>query len=168
MNAPGMECVRLVRVDDRLIHGQVMTSWVKQTAANKIMVVDDEVASNDLMKTVLKGVTPADVKLGIFSVQKAVDRLIKGLKPTDRVIILVKTPVTVWRMQQAGIDFPSLCVGGIGMRADRTTLYQNIACSEEEREALRGLIAAGCDVTIQIVADDSKISVAKILEKEQH
>jgi PTS system mannose-specific IIB component len=163
-----MECVRLVRVDDRLIHGQVMTSWVKQTAANKIMVVDDEVASNDLMKTVLKGVTPADVKLGIFSVQKAVDRLIKGLKPTDRVIILVKTPVTVWRMQQAGIDFPSLCVGGIGMRADRSTLYQNIACSEEEREALRGLIAAGCDVTIQIVADDSKISVAKILEKEQH
>lgn len=166
MNAPGMENVKLVRVDDRLIHGQVMTSWVKQTAANKIMVVDDEVAADDLMKTVLKGVTPADVKLGIFSVQKAVDRLMKGLKPDDRVIILVKTPITVWRMRQAGVDFPTLCVGGIGMRSDRTTFYQNIACSEEERESLRNLIAAGCDVTIQIVADDSKISVAKILEKQ--
>lgn len=69
-------------------------------------------------------------------------------------------------MRQAGVDFPTLCVGGIGMRSDRTTFYQNIACSEEERESLRNLIAAGCDVTIQIVADDSKISVAKILEKQ--
>ena len=53
MQTKGMESVKLVRVDDRLVHGQVMTSWLKFTGANKIMVVDDEVATNDLMKTVL-------------------------------------------------------------------------------------------------------------------
>lgn len=163
MQAKGMENVKLVRVDDRLVHGQVMTSWLKFTGANKIMVVDDEVATNDLMKTVLKGVVPSQVKLGIFSIAKAIDRLTKGFKPDDKLIILVKTPETVWAIQRAGIDIPALNIGGMGIRSDRDTLYQNIACSESEREALRGLIREGCDVSIQITADDSKVGVAKLL-----
>lgn len=161
MQVKGMESIVLVRVDDRLVHGQVMTSWVKATGANKIMVVDDGVASDDLMKTVLKGVVPSQVKLGIFTVAKAVDRMVKGFKPTDKVIMLVKTPETVLSMQQAGVDFPALNIGGMGIRADRTTLYQNIAASESERNAIKELIAAGCDVTIQITADDAKVDVSK-------
>lgn len=161
MKAKGMDNIVLVRVDDRLVHGQVMTSWQKATGANKFMVVDDEVANNDLMKTVLKGVIPSQIKLGVFTIQKAVDRLTKGFKPDDKVIMLVKTPETVWAIQQAGIDIPALNIGGMGIRSDRTTLYQNIACSESEREAIKGLIAAGCDVSIQITADDPKVDVAK-------
>ena len=92
MDVQGMKNIVLTRVDDRLVHGQVMTSWSKATNANKFMVIDDEVAANDLMKTVLKGVIPGNIKLGIFTIAKAADRLTKGFKPDDRVIILVKTP----------------------------------------------------------------------------
>ena len=127
------------------------------------MVVDDGVAQDELMKTVLKGVVPSQVKLGIFSVAKAVDRMVKGFKDTDKVIMLVKTPETVWRMQQAGVEFKTLNIGGMGIRSDRTTLYQNIAASESEREAIKSLIDAGCDVTIQITADDAKVDVSKHL-----
>lgn len=163
MDTKGMQSIVLTRVDDRLVHGQVMTSWVKATGANKIMVVDDGVAQDELMKTVLKGVVPSQVKLGIFSVAKAVDRMVKGFKDTDKVIMLVKTPETVWRMQQAGVEFKALNIGGMGIRSDRTTLYQNIAASESEREAIKSLIDAGCDVTIQITADDAKVDVSKHL-----
>ena len=163
METKGMENIVLTRVDDRLVHGQVMTSWVKATGANKIMVVDDGVAEDELMKTVLKGVVPSQVKLGIFSVAKAVDRMVKGFKDTDKVIMLVKMPETVWRMQEAGVDFKTLNIGGMGIRSDRTTLYQNIAASESERAAIKSLIDAGCAVTIQITADDSKVDVSKHL-----
>lgn len=163
MDTKGMQSIVLTRVDDRLVHGQVMTSWVKATGANKIMVVDDGVAQDELMKTVLKGVVPSQVKLGIFSVAKAVDRMVKGFKDTDKVIMLVKTPETVWRMQQAGVEFKTLNIGGMGIRSDRTTLYQIIAASESEREAIKSLIDAGCDVTIQITADDAKVDVSKHL-----
>ena len=163
MDTKGMQSIVLTRVDDRLVHGQVMTSWVKATGANKIMVVDDGVAQDELMKTVLKGVVPSQVKLGIFSVAKAVDRMVKGFKDTDKVIMLVKTPETVWRMQQAGVEFKTLNIGGMGIRSDRTTLYQNIAASESEREAIKSLIDAGCDVTIQITADYAKVDVSKHL-----
>lgn len=163
MEAKGMENIKLIRVDDRLVHGQVMTSWLKATGANKIMVVDDGVAADDLMKTVLKGVVPSQVKLGIFSIEKATDRLFKGFKPDDKVIMLVKTPDTVWELQRNGVDIHELNIGGMGIRPDRTTLYQNIAASVSERQAIQGLLDAGCTVTIQITADDPKVDVAKHL-----
>ena len=61
----------LVRIDDRLIHGQVMTSWLNYTSANKIMIIDDEVANDAFMKSVLKTCVPANVKLATFTVEKA-------------------------------------------------------------------------------------------------
>lgn len=164
MEAKGMQNVVLTRVDDRLVHGQVMTSWQKATGANKFMVVDDEVAGNELTKSVLKGVVPSNVKLGVFTVKKAADRLIKGFKPTDKVIMLVKTPVTILRLYEAGVDFHELNIGGMGISGTRTTLYQNIACNEEERDAMRKLIASGCKITIQIVADDPKHDVEPLLK----
>jgi PTS system mannose-specific IIB component len=164
MEAVGMKNVVLTRVDDRLVHGQVMTSWQKATGANKFMVIDDEVAANELTKTVLKGVVPSQVKLGIFTIQKAADRILKGFKPADKVIILVKTPITILRLVEMGVEFKALNIGGMGITASRKTFYQNIACSDEEREAIRKLVGLGCDVTIQIVADDQKVEVAKLLK----
>lgn len=163
MEVEGLKNIVLVRVDDRLVHGQVMTSWSKATNANKFMVIDDEVASNDLMKTVLKGVIPANIKLGIFTVEKAADRLIKGFKSDDRVIILVKTPVTIQKFLGYGIRFNQLNIGGIGTRADRETLWRNIAVTKEEKEAIKELISSGSDVFIQITADDAKVDVAKLV-----
>ena len=117
-----------------------------------------------LMKTVLKGVVPSQVKLGIFTVKKAVDRLFKGFKPEDKVIVLVKTPLTILSLSEAGIDFTSLNIGGMGITSSRKTFYQNIACSDDESEAMKELINRGCDITIQIVADDPKTDVARLLK----
>lgn len=163
MDVQGMKNIVLTRVDDRLVHGQVMTSWSKATNANKFMVIDDEVAANDLMKTVLKGVIPGNIKLGIFTIAKAADRLTKGFKPDDRVIILVKTPITILKLQKMGISFKHLNIGGIGTRSDRETLWRNIAVTADEKQAIRELIAEGTEVFIQITADDSKVDVAKLI-----
>lgn len=58
-----IEGIVLVRIDDRLIHGQVMTSWLNYTGANKIMIIDDGVAADPFMKSVLKTCVPANVRL---------------------------------------------------------------------------------------------------------
>ena len=99
-----MKGVVLTRIDDRLIHGQVMTSWLNFTSANKIMVIDDQTAADPFMKTVLKNAVPGNVGLGVFTVQKAVARLKKGFKPDDKVIILVKYPKTVLMLIKQGIQ----------------------------------------------------------------
>ena len=62
-----------VRVDDRLIHGQVVTQWVKVFKAQKIVVIDNNVAKDKMQKNVLKFAAPPELKVSIFSVDKAVE-----------------------------------------------------------------------------------------------
>ncbi len=63
-----MSEIVLTRIDDRLIHGQVMTAWVKKTRANQILIVDEEVAKDDFMSEILK-----------MSAPSGIDILVKGL-----------------------------------------------------------------------------------------
>ena len=143
----------LTRIDDRLIHGQVMTSWLNYTSATKIMVVDDRSAQDPFLKTVLKNAVPKNVGLGVFTAEKAANRLIKGFPESDRVIILVKYPATICKVN----------IGGMGAAKNREKFYKNISASEEEKEMLKTMIDAGTKVEIQIIAEDAAVDVSKLL-----
>lgn len=153
----------LTRIDDRLIHGQVMTSWLNYTSANKIMVVDDDVANDSFMKSILKSCVPSNIKLAVFNIEAAVARLKKGSKPTDRIILLAKYPKTLHTMMQMGIHFETINIGGMGAQGERTKFFKNISASEEEKQMLKDLINSGSKVTVQIIAEDNATDVSKLL-----
>jgi PTS system mannose-specific IIB component len=140
-----------------------MTSWLNYTGANKIMIVDDGVAGDSFVKSVLATVLPANISLEIYNVADGSNRIRKGFDPKDRVIILVKFPVTVWRMVENGVNFEKVNIGGMGVSANRKKFYKNISVSEEEKEILKKIISKGCSVTIQIIAEDKAIDVSKLL-----
>ena len=159
-----MKNVVLTRVDDRLIHGQVMTSWLNYTSATKIMVVDDKSAEDPFLKTVLKNAVPKNVGLGVFTAKRAAERLLgKGFPPSDRVIILVKYPATVIKMMEYGVQFDKINIGGMGAAEGRTKFYKNISASEKEKEMLRKMIDSGCKVEIQIIAENEAVDVSKLV-----
>ncbi|MDQ0203243.1 PTS sugar transporter subunit IIB [Pectinatus haikarae] len=158
-----MENVVLVRIDDRLIHGQVMTSWLNFTQATKIMVIDDDVAGDLFMKNVLKNAVPGNVGLGVFSVDRAAERLVKGFKDHDKVIILVKFPKTLYRLLEKGIKFDNINIGGMGANINRHKFYKNISASDEEREIFKNMMDKGCKLEIRIIAEDNRIDIAKYL-----
>lgn len=157
--------VVLVRIDDRLIHGQVMTSWLNYTSANKIMIIDDEVANDPFMKSVLKTCVPANVKLATFTVEKAAARLKKGFAG-DQCIILLKYPETLSCLKNEGIVFDRINIGGMGAGGDRKQFYRNISMSKEEIQILRDLVNAGSSVGIRIIAEDGDIDISRMLDKE--
>ena len=152
----------LVRIDDRLIHGQVMTSWLNYTGANKIMIIDDGVAADPFMKRVLKTCVPANVKLATFTVEKAAVRLKKGFAG-DKCIVLVKYPETLYRLMKEGVLFDEINIGGMGVSGDRTKFFRNIAASEEERDMLKEMISEGANISVRIIAEDSATDISKML-----
>ena len=79
-----------VRVDDRLIHGQVVTQWVKVFKAQKIVVIDNNVAKDKMQKNVLKFAAPPEIKVSIFSVDKAVEIWEKNQFGNLNVFVLFK------------------------------------------------------------------------------
>ncbi|EGN2183713.1 PTS sugar transporter subunit IIB, partial [Salmonella enterica] len=122
-----MSTVSLLRIDDRLIHGQVMTGWVKHINATKIIIIDDELVHDDFMISVLEMAVPNHMTLNIFNVAQAIDVLsnVKDDGEDDKIIILVKSPIPVLALLQGGVNFEELIVGGMGVNEKRSRLYRN-------------------------------------------
>jgi PTS system mannose-specific IIB component len=153
----------LTRIDDRLIHGQVITAWSKVTDANRIVIVDDEVAEEAFLVKVLKTAAPSNIKVDVFGINEA-SEVLKGESQGEKLVILVKTPSVVISLINAGVDIKSLNVGGMGAGVGRKKFYKNISVSQEEKEEFKGLVELGVNVSIQIVPDAKQIDVKKLLK----
>ena len=131
--------ISLLRIDDRLIHGQVMTGWVKHINATRIIIVDDELVKDEFMISVLEMAVPNSMQLNIYDTQQAVEKLNAFVadNSNDKIIILVKSPLPVLTMLKNGVSFKVLTVGGMGINEKRSILHRNIAASEEERAAFQ-------------------------------
>lgn len=152
----------LARIDDRLIHGQVMTSWLNYTGANRIIIVDDETANDTFLKMIVTSVAPANIKTEVFSVHEGAET-IKQLAASDKVILLAKSPEAYVELMNQGIALEKVNIGGMGAKEGRTKFYKNISASSAEKASLKKLIDTGATVIIQIIAEDKAIDVAKLL-----
>lgn len=152
----------LARIDDRLIHGQVMTSWLNYTGAGKIVVIDDATAKDSFLSMIIKTLVPANIKTEVTTLEKSVE-VVAALPKNEKVILLSKTPEAYVNLVKNGIALEKINIGGMGARPGRKTLYRNISASEEEMNQLKGLTDLGLAVEIQMVAEDTAINVKKYL-----
>ncbi len=152
----------LVRVDDRLIHGQVVTIWLRAIGADRIVIVDDETARDEYLKTVLTLAAPAGVPVEVLNVEAGVPRLGGLAAGPERVLVLLRSPVTALRLREAGAAFDVLNVGGIGSGPGRRSLHRSISASAEELGAMRRLEALGTHVELRVLADDRPVPLSAV------
>jgi len=154
-----MKGPKWVRVDDRLIHGEVVVAWLSTLGTSKIIVVDDGVAKDEFMKEVLSLATPTQSTLIVLSLEQA---LSGDSSEFDNALVLIKSPVTALALRQGGIEFSQLNVGGLGARPGRKPLYKNISASPEEIKALKEFEQGGGEVMFQIVPTDTVVPLSKV------
>ncbi|MEO1771675.1 PTS sugar transporter subunit IIB [Candidatus Enterococcus ferrettii] len=153
--------IRLARVDDRLIHGQVMTSWLQYTGARHIVIIDDETANDDFTKTIIGMAVPNGIRLDVFTIAEATDYLLAN--EYNDLILLVKSPMTFLQLIERGVVLEEIIVGGMGANAERKTFYKNISASENEKMVLQKLIETGVEVRIQVIPDQKSVLVKNLL-----
>lgn len=150
-----MENLVLTRIDDRLIHGQVMTAWLKNKNASQVVIVDDGVSKDDFMINVLENAVPDNIAIGIFNKEDAVEFFSEPLEaPTA---ILAKTPQTLEYLIDNGIEISEIDLGGMGAKEGRERLYHTISTNEEENESFKRMIDKNIDVFIQIMPQNDKV-----------
>ncbi len=157
-----MKNIVWTRIDDRLIHGQVMTQWIQYTQANEVLIVDDQVAKDAFLQMVMKSSMPSNIRLTVLSIKEAIDYL-NGETAGEKIIILVKTPNTLDDLTDAGVKIESVNLGGIGAKAGRKSFYKNISMSEDEKQAVKNLLSKDVHVFIRVIASDPEESVTKYL-----
>ena len=160
-----MENLKLVRIDFRLIHGQVMTRWVKKFGISNIVVIDDKSSKNPILKKILLNAAPSGIKVEIESVDSAAARWQEGNFPKGNLLILFKDPETTGRAWRAGIDFKSLQVGGIEGSAEKKNICRNIVMSKEDVDHLKPLHEGGVKIYCQPIPDDAEVPFKNALDK---
>lgn len=142
----------LVRVDDRLIHGQCMTVIVKANHISRIIVVDDLTASNSILRKVFQSAVPADMTAGAYTRQQAVP-LIKEAETDDvRTLVLMKSPEVYRDLLGMVEGLPKeLNVGPMSKRKGTTQVTPTCHLLPQEAQAVKEAVAAGAHVYFQQV-----------------
>ena len=155
-----MKNIVLARVDDRLIHGEVVSVWTPSLQVNRIIIVDDEVAADAFNKRVIKALAPNGVRCNLSSVERGADILQRDSKEaSERVMVLTKTPITYDRMADLGLKLTDVNLGGMGLRGERTPFIKNVACSPDEIQSIKNLREKGTHVYYQLVPEQQVIEV---------
>lgn len=154
--------LKLVRVDDRLIHGQVVAIWLKNLGAKRIVILDDRTARDDFLKEVITYAAPAGVPVEILEVTPGIERVRELVTSPEPCFVLMRTPVVAVHLREAGVEFPVLNVGGIGAGPGRKPVYRNISASPDEFAAMRRLEELGTKVEFRIVESDRAVSFASV------
>lgn len=160
-----MRNVVLARVDDRLIHGEVVTAWTPNSKANKIIIIDDEVAKDAFNVRVVKALAPAGTKVIVYDVAKASEKLMVPGAQGERLMLLAKTPTTFYRLIQAGVPLKEVNLGGAGIRGERQPFINNVALNPEEVLACEEMKKGGCRVYYQLVPEQGVIEIDEAVQK---
>lgn len=158
-----MKNIIFARVDDRLIHGEVVTAWSPTYNINHIVIVDDVVASDPFQKRVLKALAPSKVRVDAFTVEEAIQDLNKPFNEKERVLLLTKSPIAYLKLVEGGIELPQVNLGGMGISGERKTFIKNVACDKEEVEAIRQLIDKEIHVFYQLVPEQRLIEITNLI-----
>lgn len=154
----------LTRVDDRLIHGQVVVGWTRTVNGSFILVIDDIVAKDKMQITLLKLATPTGVKSEILSVEDAVESLNKGKYDNENLIILVKSPATINELLERGVDLNAVNIGNIRANSERKQILKGVNATVEEITIWKSLSDKGIRLIAQGFPDQKKHDFNEILE----
>ena len=155
-----MESKIFARIDDRLIHGQVTIRWIPYLQVSHVMIIDNELSSNEFLKKVTLMDAHRSIHAQILDENNA-STVISNLE--GRILLLAKSPIVFQALLSAGLKIESIILGGTGSRSDRKPLYKNIFLSEAEIDAIKSIEALGVSVDIQMIPDDKKLPFSGLI-----
>ncbi|MBZ0253497.1 MAG: PTS sugar transporter subunit IIB [Candidatus Methylomirabilis sp.] len=152
-----------VRVDNRLLHGQVLEAWVPFAKATLVVVASDSVVQDSLTCMAMECAMPAGVELEIHSVEEAARLQKSGEWESERAVILFKTPEDVLRAMDAGFRTPNLNLGNMHFEPGKVEVTQTIFWAQSDRKALEEIARRGVHVEIQTIPSDRVVDVDGLL-----
>nr|WP_194710627.1 PTS mannose transporter subunit IIAB [Erwinia persicina] len=157
--------IGLARIDDRLIHGQVATRWTKETNVTRIIVVSDEVAADNVRKTLLTQVAPPGVTAHVVDVAKMVRVWNNPKYGKDKVMLLFTNPTDVLRLVEEGVNITTVNIGGMAFRQGKTQVNNAVSVDAKDIEAFKKLNERGIELEVRKVSSDQRLKMMDLIDK---
>jgi len=154
--------LQLTRIDDRLIHGQVVVGWVRALKIERLVVANDTIASNAMQRTLMEMAVPSGLKVSLWTILEAVEASRSGRSP-ERVLLLFGNPHDALAYVRAGGKVSSLNVGGMHFCNGKRQVCPTVCVDDRDVQAFKDLKALGLELEVRAVPSDSKEPLEKYL-----
>ena len=158
--------IELFRIDDRLIHGQVVVGWGQPLDLTFIVLVDDEVASSEWEQELYRMGVPPEMDVYFHTVEEAAEQLPSYQRDERRGALLTGDIETMARLVELTRGITRVNLGGIHHRIGRTQRLRYVFLAPDEEKALRELAARGVDVSAQDVPAARPLGLNEVLSGE--
>lgn len=154
----------LARIDQRLIHGIVVTQWAGYTKAKRLMVVDDQVSKDDLQKSAMRMSKPTGTGMSIIDTDTAIANFNAGKYDSHNVLLVVREPETLVKLAEGGVQIPKVNIGIIFDGEGKKTVKKMVAVNEKEVADLKALKEKGIPVTFHFVPGEEEEPLEKYIQ----
>lgn len=156
--------IELVRIDDRLIHGQIIMAWSKAVAVERMVIIDDKVAADAIRKMFLETVAPPGITVSVLTVEQGSKALQSNIYGNEKLLLLFTNPMTIMTLIEGGAQISTVNVGGMSFRQGKTQLTKAVSVDDEDRNAFKRLHAQGVSLQIQILPNDTPLDMMSKLQ----
>lgn len=155
--------INLVRVDHRLIHGQVAFSWTKFSGIDAILIPSDTIVHDELRMNLLRMARPKSVKLIIKDFDESIAALNSNVTDKYRMMILLESIEEAHRLFKAVPSLKELNLGGTKTEDNKRQISKAVHITDDEEKLIRELVEDGVEVSVQMVPEDTKEKVEDLL-----
>lgn len=149
----------LVRIDDRLIHGQVVLGWARVLKPNRIAVANDRIAETAWESKFYAASVPPHIKTSFLTLDGAAVELLNNHYANEAVLMLFESVGDAYAMVEKGVKFPEVNVGGLHYREGTRELLPFVFVTEEDQRLLRELVKHG----VKLLAQDLPGNTATVI-----
>ena len=155
--------IKLLRVDHRLLHGQVAFSWTQYLGVDCILIANDGLMQDELRKTTIKLAKPQGVKVVMKNIKDSIDAINSGVTDKYKLFVVVESIEDANKLIRGTEKFKELNLGGIKKREGTKNISKAINITQEEEIILKELIDLGIVVEIRQIPNDPKLLAKNIL-----
>lgn len=163
--------IKLVRLDERLIHGQVAIKWSRHTGVDRIIVANDDAANNPIIKKSLMMAAPQTVKVAIKSVEDSIKLLLDPRAESLKILLIISNPYDLIKILENVQGINKINIGNFGRVAPkhgeevRERLADNIYVYPEEKDAFKAILNFGIDTEYQVTPESSPVKLNTLLDR---
>ena len=155
--------IKLTRIDDRLLHGQVSFTWVPALSANCLLIANDKVAKDEFMKLTLGLAKPAGTQLHIKSLDNAISFLNDEKNKGLNMLVIINNVNDAHALTTAVPEITSVNFGGLRTKEGSRLITKAIAITDADVPVIKQMISSGIELEIRQVPTDSKTLVASLI-----
>lgn len=156
--------VKLMRVDERLLHGQVAVTWVGNVNATSILIANDEVVENEMAKMALKMAKPSGMKLAIRSIEDGAALLNDPRSQQISIFVIVKTIQDAVRLCKKVEGIKKVNIGGVKKKEGSKLIAAAVHVNDEDIRSLKELGELVDEVEFRMVPSDSAKTLDEVLK----